>query len=102
MRRVDWSIDALLDLEEQVVHIAKDDPAAARRVAQRIRATGEGMKDFATGHPGRAAGTYEKSVARLPYVIIYALADDDGDNGVVTILRVIHTARDWSPDAWPQ
>ena len=47
---------------------------------------------------GRVAGTYEKSVARLPYVIAYALSEDDA---VVTILRVIHTSRDWRDDVWP-
>lgn len=44
---------------------------------------------------GRVAGTYEKSVARLPYVIAYALSEDDA------ALRVIHISRDWQVDAWP-
>ena len=33
---------------------------------------------FATGHPGRVNGTYEKSVARLPYIIVYALSEYTG------------------------
>lgn len=99
MRHVQWSDDALDDLEEQAVHIAKDNPAAARRVASRIRATGNKLSDFATGHPGRVSGTYEKSVRGLPYVIAYALSDDDA---VLTILHVIHTSRNWPPDDWPE
>lgn len=91
-RRVVWSEDALADLAAQIVHIAADNPDAAERVAKRIRATGTALGDFATGHPGRVRGTYEKAVTRLPYIIAYALTD--GDEAVV-ILRVIHMARDW-------
>lgn len=63
-----------------------------------IRNAGNALADFATGHPGRVAGTYEKSVARLPYVIAYALGADETD---LTILRVIHGSRNWEADAWP-
>ena len=91
MKQVQWSDDALADLEQQIVHIARDNPEAARRVAQRMRETGDALSAFATGHPGRVAGTYEKSIAPLPYIIAYALSEGDR---VVTILRVIHTARD--------
>lgn len=98
MKHVQWSDNALDDLERQVIHIAKDNPAAALRAAKRIRETGDALGDFATGHPGRIAGTYEKSVARLPYVIAYALS---GDDTVLTILRVIHTSRNWPPGEWP-
>lgn len=99
MRHVQWSNDALDDLEEQAVHIAKDNPAAARRVAKRIRETGDALAEFATGHPGRVSGTYEKSVNRLPYIVAYALNDDDM---VLTILHVIHTSRNWLPEDWPE
>ena len=99
MRRVQWSDDALDDLEEQAVHIAKDNPAAALRVAKRIRETGDALGEFATGHPGRVSGIYEKSVSRFPYIVAYALNDDDS---VLTILRVIHTSRNWPPDDWPE
>ena len=99
MRDVQWSDYALDDLEEQVLYIGKDDPAAARRVMKRIRETGNKLSDFATGHPGRVAGTYEKSVPRLPHILTYALS---GDGTVLTILRVIHTSRDWQADGWPE
>jgi plasmid stabilization system protein ParE len=99
MRHVQWSDDALADLEKQVIYIAKDNPVAARQVAKRIRETGDALGEFATGHPGRVSRTYEKSVGRLPYVIAYALSDDDA---VLTILPVIHTSRNWRPDDWPE
>lgn len=98
MKHVQWSDDALADLEEQVIYIAKDNLAAARRVAKRVRETGNALGQFATGHPGRVAGTYEKSVARLPYIIAYALSEDER---ILTILRVIHAARDWQTGEWP-
>jgi plasmid stabilization system protein ParE len=88
------------DLKEQVAFIAQDNPAAARRVADRIRDTGKSLGDMATGRPGRVAGSYEKPVARLPYIIAYALTLRGGRE-VVAILRVIHTARDWPEENWP-
>ncbi len=99
MRHVQWSDAAVDDLKKQLVHIARDNPAAARRVAKRIRETGDALGNFATGHPGRVSGTYEKSVNRLPYIIAYALSDDDK---LLTILHVIHTSRNWLPEGWPE
>lgn len=64
-----------------------------------IRNTGNALADFATGHPGRVAGTYEKSVTRLPYIIAYALSEDGRD---LVVLRVIHTSRNWVADQWPE
>ncbi len=98
MRHVQWSDGALDDLEKQLVHIARDNLEAARRVANRIRETGDTLGAFATGHPGRVSGTYEKSVTGLPYIIAYALSEDDT---VLTILHVIHTARHWPGGDWP-
>ena len=97
MRRpVFWSREALDDIKEQAAHIAKDNPAAARRVADRIRDTGKALGDMAIGRPGRVTGTYEKSLARLPYIIAYELRPIAGRESVV-IVRVIHTSQNW-PD----
>ena len=100
-RRLRWSREALDDLKAQVAFIAADNPDAARRVADAIRAAAEGLAEMPTGRPGRVAGTYEKSVTRLPYVIAYALAERGGED-VVAIVRVIHTARDWPRGSWPR
>jgi toxin ParE1/3/4 len=99
-RPVQWSRDALDDLKAQIGWIAVESPAAAQRVADRIRATCEALGEMATGRPGRVAGTYETSVTRLPYVVAYALTEKGGRE-VVAILRVIHTARDWPDGEWP-
>lgn len=98
-RTVAWADSARADIRDQIAHIAADDPHTAGRVAEAIRTTGAALGEFATGHPGRVARTYEKSVLRLPYVMVYALSEDDR---TVVILRVIHAARDCPPESWPQ
>lgn len=99
MRLVLWADAARDDYLAILDHIAADDPDAAERVLIAIQKTGNALGTFATGHPGRVGGTYEKSVSRLPYVIAYALSEDDA---MVTILRVVHTARDWQEGDWPE
>ena len=100
-RRVSWSRDALDDLRAQVIHIAADNPAAARRVREILGRTAAALSDMPTGRPGRVSGTYEKSVPGLSYIIAYAVTGDT-DHGAVTIVRVIHTARDWQSESWPK
>lgn len=99
-RPVRWSRAALDDLKEQVRHIAVDDPAAARAVAQRIDTAVRLLGERAIGRPGRVGGTYEKSVTGFPYVIAYGLEMMDGRE-TLFVLRVIHTARDWPSGEWP-
>lgn len=102
MRRpVRWSTDALADLTYQLTYIASENPSAARRVADALDRTALALGDMPTGRTGRVTGTYEKSVTGLPYVIAYALMPHDGVEAV-TILRVIHTSRDWTAEEWPQ
>lgn len=99
MRAVIWSEDARDDYLNILRYIASDDPFAAEKVAQAIEKAGDGLGDFATGHPGRVSGTYEKSLPGLPYVIAYTFADRDT---AVAIVRIIHTSRDWQADQWPE
>lgn len=98
MRQVVWSQSAQDDYLEILRHIAVDNPFAAEKVVGAITKAGEALGDFATGHPGRVAGTYEKSVTGMPYIIAYSIADG---GGTVAILRIIHAARDWNEDQWP-
>jgi len=100
-RAVDWSRDALNDLGEQIAYIAQDNPAAARRVADQIRDTGRSLGEMATGRPGRVAGVYEKPVPRLPYILAYEITVRGAEERL-TIVRVIHTARDWPRAGWPK
>ena len=89
--RVRYTLQAKADLEEIFTYIARDNPAAARRVIKAIR------RDIALlssnpgiGRRGRIDGTRELVISRLPYIAAYRTAD-----GFVDVLAVIHTARDW-------
>ena len=99
-RPVIWTRTALDELKAQIDFIARENPAAARRVAERIRATGNGLEDFATGHAGRVAETYEKSVRGLPCIIAYAI-DREDDGEAIAVLHIIHGARNWHEGEWP-
>ena len=102
MSDVAWSESALDDLDSAIAYIAADNPAAARRALQQIDAAGEGLGRVATGRPGRVAGTYEKSVRGLPYIIAYAIQPMPGGRERIVILRVIHGARNWRAGEWPK
>jgi toxin ParE1/3/4 len=101
VRSVDWSRAALRDFERLIEYIANDNPAAARRVADRIARTGRLLGEMATGRPGRVNGTYEKLVPGLPYILAYRLVRRPDGRESVAILRVIHGARNWPPEEWP-
>jgi plasmid stabilization system protein ParE len=100
-RQVQWSREALDEFKGQITYIAAKNPAAARQVADRIREAGTALGVRPTGRPGRVSGTYEKSVARLPYIIAYAITSDAGQE-FVSILHLIHTAQDWPAEQWPK
>ncbi|HEY5797987.1 MAG TPA: type II toxin-antitoxin system RelE/ParE family toxin [Bosea sp. (in: a-proteobacteria)] len=97
-RRIEWSSNALDDLDQTIAHIAREDPAAARKVVAGITRSVIALSARPTGRPGRVPGSYEKSVTGLPYVIAYALPDE----ARIVVLRVIHTARDWPRGGWPR
>lgn len=100
-RPVIWSRSALDDLKAQVTYIAAENLAAAQRVADALRVTASVLSDIPTGRPGRVTDTYEKSVTRLPYIIAYAISSSLAGE-TIAIVRVIHTARDWPDERWPQ
>lgn len=100
MRPVFWSAEARRDYLDILRHVARDNPAAAERVVDAIERVGNDLGRFATGRPGRVSGTYEKSVPRLPYIVAYAVTARGGRE-TISILRVIHTARDWPTEEWP-
>jgi toxin ParE1/3/4 len=91
-----WSENALDDLDSAIAYIAADN-----KVLERIDAAGKGLGEVATGRRGRVAGTYEKSVRGLPYIIAYAIQPLPGGRERIVILRVIHGARNWLPE-WPK
>jgi len=102
LRPVVWSDDALADFDHAVAFVADASPTAARRVAARIERTAAELGPMPTGRPGRVAGTYEKSVPRLPYIIAYEIVVRPDGSERIAVLRVIHGARDWPTGRWPE
>lgn len=95
-RRVRWFDEALSDFSAHVAYIAERNPAAARNVANRIRAAGSDLGAFATGRPGLVEGTFERVLADIPYTLVYAIRVESGDE-TISILRVLHQAQQWPP-----
>lgn len=102
IRPVFWSEDALTELEAAIAYIASQNPTAARKVLEDIRAAGNTLGRRAIGRPGRVAGTFEKTVVRRPYIVAYTLDPLPAGGERVVILRVIHSARDWPLGGWPR
>ena len=86
---------AQADLEAAFAYIAAENPQAANRVIGEIITQIDRLADFPEiGRPGRVAGTREWVISRTPYVAVYRLRP-----GLVQILRVLHGARRWPPEA---
>ena len=101
MRPVEWSRAALHDFDRSIAYIAIRNPSAAKRVAERIDRAGRLLGEMATGRQGRVTGTYEKVVPGLPYIIAYRLVPLADGGEKLVIVRVIHGARKWLPEEWP-
>jgi toxin ParE1/3/4 len=89
--KVVWSESALAQLDRIFAYIARDNPSAAKTVAQRIRATAALLGN--SPRLGRATdqeGVFVLAMSRYPYFIFYRISKRDGH---VRIIRVRHTAR---------
>lgn len=92
-RRIRWLRAALANLDQIGDHIARDDPAAARRLVARIQqAITLLAKHPEIGRPGRVPGTRELVVPGTAYFIPYRVGAE-----AVEILRIIHGAQLWPP-----
>ena len=91
--RVRWLRKALANLNAEADYIARDSPAAAGRIEEKITQSIDGLRQRpAMGRPGRVPGTRELVIPGTPYIVPYRVR-----NEVVEILRVFHTSRKW-PD----
>ena len=89
--QVKWTRNVLGNLDDAVKYIAADKPTAAAGVAQKIWDTSQMLAEQpGLGRPGRVSGTRELIIPGLPYILPYLEKD-----GVVYILRVMHTSIKW-------
>ena len=87
--------DAADDLENIKARVAREDGAAAERVVEQIRSTIRVLGELPhLGHDGTVAGTYERTVSRTPFVIVYRI--DLGSKDEVIILRVPRSSQERS------
>jgi toxin ParE1/3/4 len=96
--KVDWSEDALADVQEAFAYIANDSVQNAHLVADRIDHTVSLLAETPFGKPGRVKNTYEVVVPKTPFIIAYQLTKGKA----LSILRIIHGARDWREGEWPR
>lgn len=90
---VRWHRRARQDLRKVRAYIAKENPRAAARIAQRIlRAVGRLGENPGIGRPGRVLDTRELVVTGTPYLAPYRVVGD-----TIVILRVLHGAQRWPP-----
>lgn len=100
-RPVIWAPAARGDLFHILQYVVSHNPTAADRIGERIQAAAASLGEAATGRIGRVAHTFEKVVRGLPYIIAYEIVVVPPTAEELTILRVIHGARDWSDEHWP-
>jgi toxin ParE1/3/4 len=101
MRRIVWTPAALRDVQLIFGYIAERNPSAAAIIRDRLHDAVASLGVLPTGRPGRVTSTYEKVVTGLPYIVAYSLDIDADGAPTLSVLRLIHGARDWTADRWP-
>ncbi len=95
-RRIDYAARYFRRLDDIRERIAEDNPRAATRIIERIRAAVERLREFpAVGRPGRAAGTRELVISGTSYIVPYRVTEDQ-----IQILGLMHSAQRW-PERFP-
>ena len=92
--QVKWLRKALLNLDQEAAHIAKDNPKAAAEFVTHLRQGASVLSNHPhVGRQGRVPGTRELVMTHFPYILPYRVRENR-----VEILRVFHTARKWPAD----
>lgn len=89
---IEWSDEAIDDLRQLHAFIARDNPAAARKMALTIVEAIESLLpgNPHIGRPGRVSGTRELVIPQTPYIVPYRVKAS-----TIQVLRVYHGARRW-------
>jgi len=96
--KIEWSTEAIEDLESIRAYVAEDSPAAARRLVLRIVLDVESQLPESPhiGRAGRVAGTRELVISKTPYLVPYRV-----HGTTIQVLRVYHGARRWPAGSNP-
>jgi plasmid stabilization system protein ParE len=87
--RLRFTPRALRQFTSIAEYIARDDRLAARRVGERIQRSCVLLAQFPDiGREGVRAGTRERSVPGLPYIIVHRVTADE-----IVILGIYHSAQ---------
>lgn len=93
MRRIVWTDEAVRNLEAIVTYISAFNPAAARRLADKLIALADSLAEFS--ERGRDAGGGRREMTIVwPYILRYRVTGD-----TVFILRIRHGARNDNSEA---
>jgi addiction module RelE/StbE family toxin len=86
---VRWTAPAAQDLENIARYIQRENPEAARRVAEALYDAAMSLDVMPDrGRSGRIRGTRE--LVRAPYIIVYRVTAQ-----AVDVLRIYHGAQNW-------
>src|ERR1700730_13089827 len=89
--RIRWARAAVADLENIGAYLEEHSPSLTESTLLRLYEAAQSLKRFSNrGRIGRVPGKRELVVSPLPYVMVYAVAEQ-----VVNIVRVLHGAQDW-------
>lgn len=92
--RLRYLTRALNDLRLIHEYIARDNPAAARRVITALQQQAQTLTQHPQiGKPGQVEGTREQAHGRYPYIIAYRIQSDE-----IQILGIVHSSRKWPED----
>jgi len=96
MRSVSWTERALTDFESALAFIAKENPANAQLVRERILNTLRNLEAFGLDLPA-PKGHMKLYVPKTSYFVIFdRTPEDDG----IIVLAFIHASRDWEQIDW--
>ncbi|OLP58443.1 hypothetical protein BJF93_16325 [Xaviernesmea oryzae] len=94
--KIEFTPQAVADLQEIHAHIATSDASAAQRVISRIRQVIEIFEGFPLlGRNGLVEGTREFAIAGLPYTIVYRWLPSSER---IEILTIVHQKKLYPPE----
>jgi toxin ParE1/3/4 len=89
--RVRWTAPALRDLEAIGDYSARENPAAAAGIVNRILDQADLLASYPhAGRAGRVPGTRELVISNTPFILPYRVREE-----AVEVLAVFHGAQQW-------